>query len=346
MSIELQSNNTNNNVHYNVLNKEYRPFVVGDLHISDKYSGRHVDYFQDCIDFLNQITDEIKKNKVTHLILLGDLIGRTTEKNLQSRDTLMYFMKVLQVWNELTDGNVYSIRGNHDFSEKLTDFEMFVTLGLIKTTNHLDVGSIRFHMLDYGAHDRQIEVDPELYNVALMHTELHVEGTTNWFFRSKEGVDLSSLENLYGVELAIAGHIHNPSVRMVQTSIKDKDISLFYPGNGTRPKFDANIWTKCYGVLFNTTEEDVSIGQIEFQLKEGHEIFRNTFEDIPEEDEEVTNAPMFNIEQLSEILQQLNDYNIMGEGDYKSQVVKLGGLDKDAVELALQYIEIVEGEMK
>lgn len=330
----------------NASTTKFKPFIVGDLHISDKYSGRHVDYFQDCVDFLNNITEEMKKNEVTHLILTGDLIGRTTEKNLQSRETLMYFMKVLQVWNDMTGGNVYSVRGNHDFSEKLTDFEMFVTLGLIQTANFIDVGSIRFHFMDYGEHDRAIEYNEDKYNVAVMHTELHVEGITSWFFRSPEGVDLSSLENLYGVDLVIAGHIHNPSVRMVTTTIKDKDISLFYPGNGTRPKYDRNIWTKCFGILFDTDDVDVSMGTVEFDLKPADEIFRSTYEDVEEEEIVDDSTPMFNIEELSTILNQLNHYSIIGDSDYKTQITQLGGIDKEAVELALQYIEVVESEMK
>lgn len=337
---------TMNNVPHNGLSTLLRPFIIGDLHISDKYSGRHVDYFRDCVDFLSDVTEEIKKNNVTHLFLTGDLIGRTTEKNLQSRDSLMYFMKVLQVWNELTNGNVYSIRGNHDFSEKLTDFEMFVTLGLIKTADYVDVGAIRFHLIDYGDHERSITVDDSKYNVAIMHTNLQIEGVTTWFIGGKDGVELSSLENLYGVDLVVAGHIHTPSLRLVTTSIKDRDISLFYPGNGTRPRYEPNIWDKCYGVLFSTDGVDVQLGQVEFKLKPSHEVFRSTYEDIREVDEVIDDAPLFDIEQLSEILQQLNDYNLIGEGDYKSQIIKLGGIDKEAVDLALSYIEKVEAEMK
>lgn len=323
----------------------FRPLIIGDLHISDKYSGRHVDYFQDCVDFLNQITDEMKKNKVTHLFLTGDLIGRTTEKNLQERDTLMYFMKVLQVWNSLTNGNVYSARGNHDYAEVLTDFEMFVTLGLLKTAKHVDVGSARIHLIDYAEHKRAIEVDEDKYNLAIMHTNLQVEGVTTWFVGGRDGVELSSLENLYGVELVVAGHIHNPSIRTVTTSIRDKDISLFYPGCGTRPRYEPNIWNQAFGVLLETDAEDVKVGQVIFELKDGNTIFQSTHEDI-REDEEFSDAPMFDIEQLSEILQQLNDYNIMGEGDTKEQIIKFGGIDHDAVNLALEYLERVEAEMK
>lgn len=323
-----------------------RALIIGDLHIFDKYSGRHVDYFGDCCWFLEYITEEMKKNVITDLFLTGDVVGRTVEKNLQSRESLMYFMKVLQIWNDMTNGNVYSNRGNHDIGVKLTDFEMFVTLGLLKTADFVDVESTRFHLIDYGEHNRELSVDENKYNVAIMHTNLQIEGITNWFERGKDGVELSTLENLYGVDLVIGGHIHNPSLRLVSTSIRDREVALFYPGNGTRPRYDKNIWNKCYGVLIDTNEKDTQLGQIEFTLKDPKDFYQSTFEDIDEDNELLEEAPLFNIEQLSEILDELKNYNIMGDSDYKSQVVKFGGIDKEAVNLALEYIEIVEGEMR
>jgi predicted phosphodiesterase len=323
----------------------YKALVVGDLHVSDKYSGRHVDYFRDCVEFLQQITDEMENNKVTHLFLTGDLIGRTTEKNLQSRDSLLYFMKVLQIWNQMTNGHVYSNRGNHDFAKNLTDFEFFVSMGLIKTDDFVDVGAVRFHLIDWGDHTRAVTISEDKYNVAIMHTNLQVEGITTWFRGGNDGVELSTLENLYGIEFVIAGHIHNPSIRVVETSIRDKSVQLFYPGNASRPRYEPNIWEKCFGVLFDTDDKDVSLGQVEFKLRPQNEIFQSTYDDLEEEDL-VDDAPTFNIEQLSSILDELKNYNILGEADYKTQVIKLGGIDKEAVELALNYIEKVEGEMK
>jgi hypothetical protein len=172
-----------------------------------------------------------------------------------------------------------------------------------------------------------------------------LKGSRTGLKGGNDGVELSTLENLYGVDFVVAGHIHNPSARLVETSIRDKSIQLFYPGNGTRPRYEPNIWTKCFAILLKTDAEDVELGQIEFLLRDVSEIFQSTFEDI-EEDELIDDIPAFNIEQLSAILDELKNYNILGESDYKSQVVKLGGIDKDAVELALFYIEKVEGEMK
>lgn len=325
---------------------EYRPLIIGDLHISDKYSGRHVNYLENCIEVIQLITEKMRENKVTHLILTGDIIG-LSEKNLVRRDTLLYFMKVLQKWNDMTNGNVYSIRGNHDFGSKLTDFEVFTSLGLIKSVDNLDIGGIRFHLIDYGEETRQIEVDKDRYNVAIMHNNMQIEGVTTWFRGGKDGVEVSSLNNLYGVELIVAGHIHNPSVRMVMTSIRDKDIHLFYPGCPTRPTYDRDIWEKCFGVLFNTNDEgDVSLGQVVFELKPASEIFANTYADIEDEVIEEDTEPTYSLEELSSILAELQNYNIASGEDYKAQIRRVAGIDKEAAELALNYLEKAENKLK
>lgn len=328
---------------------EARILTVGDPHISDRYSGRHVDYFRDCTEWLDQVTAKIIEHKVTHLIVTGDWIGRTTEKNLQLRETLLYMIKVLQKWNELTNGNVYSITGNHDIAEKLTDYQIFVSMGLIKTGLDLDINQIRFHLMDYGDHEREITVAEDKFNVAIMHTELHVEGQTNWIFHSKEGVFLSSLENLKGVNFVVAGHIHTPSQRTVVTSIQGSDISLFYPGNGTRPSYDAHIWEKAFGVLFLTDDSGVDLQQIEFNLRPAGEIYQRVFDDVASDEEDTeteVNNSSFSVEELGDILKQLTDYHLIGEGNYKEQIKKLGGVDETAVSLALDYIERIEMEMK
>lgn len=327
---------------------------IGDLHISDKPSGKHRDYFGSCTDILSNITDTIRERKVTHLVLTGDLIGRTTEKNFQTREALVYFMKVLQLWNDLTNGNVFSLIGNHDMSEVTPDFEHLALLGYIKVIDSLEFDVLKCHMFNYGDHTRQIQVNPNKYNVAFMHTELHVEGATGWFFRSQEGVELSDLENLYGVAMVIAGHIHNPSVRVLETSIRDKSIKLFYPGNPTRPKKD-NTWTEAYGVLYSGTGDDLEFEKIVYELEPLETFFAKTYADAEDEvvladnndaegAEEV--ASKLNLSDLSEILNQLTKYNLADGVDYEKQISILAGEDKLAAQLAISTIKMMEAKLK
>lgn len=334
------------NIPVNALSEKFVPFVVGDLHISDKPSKVHNDYLQVCIDHLTDITQVIRDKGVTHLFLLGDLIGRTTERNLESREILMYLMKVLQTWNALTNNNVYSVRGNHDYGTNLTDFEIFTSLGLIQTPSHVDVGSVRFHLVNYGEVRRPLEIKEDYYNVALTHDELHIAGVTSWFIRSREAVDIETLDNFYGIDLILGGHIHTPSPKKVETQIKDKTISMMYLGNATLPSYERSPWDFTYGIFFITDEDDVTAGQHTFKVPTHDELFRKQIKDVEELEEEGglldASVAILDVEQLSEILSELTNYNLMGDSDYKTQIARLGGIDKEGVALALEYVEKVE----
>ncbi len=345
-----------------------RAEIIADLHISDVFNGQHVDYLQNCIDCLGMITNHIRDSKLTHLFLLGDIIGQN-EKNLKQRSTLLILMRTLQEWNNMTrnnyleelykrlqegkiseefyrkeketnTGNVYSVKGNHDMGNSITDFEMFVNLGLIKVEDTVDVDYVRFHLVNYGEERRTLLIDESKNNIALVHNNIMVEGITTWY-RGGHGIEMSTLTNFKGVELIVAGHIHDPSIKIVYGNIEDTDVALFYPGNITRPRYEANIWEKAFGIYISTEDvEGLTLEQKVFNLKPSSELFRKTFDDISEE--EIEQMPSINVEELSAILKELQTYSFIGNVDYKNQIVRLGGLDKEASDLALKYIEEAE----
>lgn len=323
---------------------KYRALVLGDFHISDKPSKRHKDYWGNCLAFLEQVTVSLVERKITHLFLTSDLIGRTNEKNFKERENLLYFIQVLQKWNDLTNGNVYALEGNHDVGSHLTDYQFIVSLGILKRAEQVDVGGIRFHLLDFGRHDRAIELREGFHNVAIMHTHLQVEGQTDWFFRSGDAVELSDLHNLKGVDMVIGGHIHDPSPRIVSTSIDDKPISLFYPGCGPRPIFKANDYHQCFGVFYETDEDNnVDLDQVIYEL-DPH-IWAKVI-DTEEDLDLLESEPEMNIQRLAEILDELKTYSLMGDHGYRDHIVQIGGIDKEGVDLALQYVDRAEAKLK
>ena len=322
---------------------ENKILVIGDLHISDRFSGRHKDYLENCFDCLDMIEKSIVEHEITHLICLGDWIGiGLAEKNLKERRTLLRLIQVLQKWNKLLNGNVYSLRGNHDIGKNMTDYDFFVTMGLLKYVPQLDIGSCRLHLFNYGEETRPIVVDNDKYNVGCFHTNLLIEGLTTWY-RGGVGVELSSLKNLYGISMAIAGHIHNPSMRLVSTSINDSDINLFYPGCPTRPRLEPNMWEKCYGVVLTTNEFDTQMDVITFDLKPLEEVF-TTLDEDPSIDEENEETIPFDLEALNEILNELEYFNVNSGLDYDSQIRRFAGLDKVAADIALEYLERAESQ--
>ena len=326
----------------------YKAIVIGDLHISDRYSGKHTDYYKNCVDVLMMLTEEIERGGYTHIFLLGDLVGMT-DKNMKTREGLLYFMRVLQHWRDVVKGNLFSVIGNHDIGGKLTDFEMFTTLDLIKTPSYVDMGCLRMHLINYGDEHRDIERNTAYqngYDIALMHNNLQVEGRTTWF-RAGEGIELSSLYNLKGVDVVVSGHIHNTSPAMVQTSIGESQVTLFYPGCPTRPKWDKNIWETTYGVVIEVDNQANSVGLDlrEFKLKPSSEIFKNSLDDA--DLTEIPEDTQVDIGMLTEILEELSNYNISnGVIDYKGKIKQLAGIDNEAAELAIEYVEKVELDFK
>lgn len=317
--------------------------VVGDPHISDKFKGKHKDYLSNCFYCMDKITETIKEEGITHLIVLGDWIGiGQNEKNLSERGVLLKVIQLLQLWNKLTNNNVYSIKGNHDIGSKLTDYELFESLGLLQNPKTLDFPSTRVHMFNYGEEQRAIEIAENKYNVGCFHANLLIEGLTTWY-RGGEGVELSTLENLYGMDLALAGHIHNPSPKKVQTSIRDREIELFYPGNMTRPKYEPNLWEHAYGVLLTIGEEETTREVVVYDLKPVSEVFTTTFDEVEVKD---GTEPIFDIEALTDVLNELNKYNIGTGQEYEIQVQRVAGLDKVGADLAMKYIEQVQNEFK
>lgn len=317
--------------------------VIGDLHISDRFSGRHINYLENCFDCLDMIEKSIVDNQITHLVCLGDWIGiGLTEKNLKERRTLLRLIQVLQKWNKLLNGNVYSLRGNHDIGKNMTDYDFFVTMGLLKNVPQLDVGTCRLHMFNYGEETRSIYVDNDKYNIGCFHSNLLIEGLTTWY-KGGVGVELSSLKNLYGISMAIAGHIHNPSLRLVSTSINDSKISLFYPGCPTRPRLEPNMWDKAYGVVITTDELDTQIDLINFDLKPLEEVF-TTLEEDPTKGMDDEESTPFDLDTLNDILNELQYFNVNSGQDYVSQIKRVAGLDKTAADIALKYLEDAEAQ--
>ena len=315
--------------------------IIGDLHISDRFSGRHLDYLENCFECLEMITQSIKDKGITHLICLGDWIGQgQAEKNLNKRPILLRLMQVLQEWNELTNNNVYSLKGNHDIGRGMTDYDFLVGAKLLKHAETLDIQSCRFHLFDYGSEDRMITIDEDKSNIGCFHTNLLIEGLTSWY-QAGVGRELSTLHNLSGIEYAIAGHIHNPSPRVVSTSILGNDINLFYPGCITRPKYEPNLWDHVFGVIVTTTDNGTALDFIKYDLKPFKEIFK---EEIAEEESGIGNLD--DIRKLSETFDFMQNYDLNSGLDYVSQIKKIAGLDLAAANLALKYVEEAEAQFK
>ena len=108
--------------------------IVGDLHFSDVFTGKHKNYLKNCCGVLGDISAKVKEVQPSALVLLGDIIG-WNETNIKNREVLSVFCKELKSWNEICP--VIVVKGNHDI-KGYPDFLFLEDIGLIKTSTELN----------------------------------------------------------------------------------------------------------------------------------------------------------------------------------------------------------------
>lgn len=332
----------------NMVYNRGKVLVIGDLHFSDAYVGSHKDYWQNCLEVAGTITNIIRNNNITHLFLTGDLFG-LKEKNFKNRDSLLTMMVLFQEWNRLTNNNVYSLVGNHDIGGKTTDFNVFEAIGLIKTTSllqedsetvaYVDIGCVRYHLIDYGAEHKKLSIKTGEHaeNVGITHADIQVTGKTTWWYPSKTTYELATMDNWVGLGLVVAGHIHNPSPQMVETSIcgSSNNTMLFYVGNPTRPSRN-NDWSNVWGIVIDATETTADLDIIPINLKPFNEIMATTVSD--EDSAKVTDdVDLVRVSDLTKVLETLHEYKLDTPDDIPEQIKVYGGNDSGAIEMALKY---------
>lgn len=321
----------------------YKVGIVGDLHLDDRNTGKHINYYSNCCNICKQITEMVENNGITHLIFLGDLFGNT-QHIVKKQSSRVHFTEYFAEWNKLTNGNVYSVAGNHDRGAYATDFDLLCASKLIKHPDKLQLEhngiKMCFHFIDYGDEKRTIALETDGYNVCLMHAHLTIEGQTD-YIKVQGGTELSTLDNLAGCGLVVSGHIHPPATKYMQTYIKGNAINLFYPGNTTRPRKEPDLWDTAYMLTIGTSDDGrIYETAIPFNLPNKEELFYTKEGTVAEEVEE--DNVQINVEALGQILQNLQEYQLIVNGGYKEQLNRFGALDTEARDLALKYIEKAE----
>lgn len=318
--------------------------ICGDLHLDDRQVGRHKNYYANCVDICEKITNVIKEKELTHLILLGDLFGNT-QHIVQKQSARIHFTEYFVKWNQMLNGNVYSVIGNHDKGAYATDFELLVTTGLVKIPRELDVGAYRIHFLNYGESNRALNMAQDKENVVVAHEYFTIEGQTN-YIKARGGLELSDMQNLKGVSLVVCGHIHNPSKTYLNTRIDGTPIYLYYPGCLTRPSKERDLWDVANILVMtsmvdneNPNNTEVAEEAVDVTLAAQDEVFLDT-PALNAVDVDVLECT--NVEVLGDILRNLQEYNLTVQGGYKEQIHRFGGMDSEATATVLKYVEQAE----
>lgn len=318
--------------------------VFGDTHFSAIFKGNHINYQEECLDVMARMIEIVKERKPNGVVLLGDLIG-VSERSIRDKRFLMEVTVWLQTLNNLTKGNVFIVRGNHDIGD-FPDFEYFKGVGLLKTPTELDhfvdgVLMARYHFVGYGEESRPLRyegVDDGVYQLVFGHNDYKISGVTNWY-TTKGGVEISTLSNFEDIKWIISGHIHEPSRSVVFATINGKSVNLFYPGAVSRVSA-SETYDDCYyfNLFFNEDEGGLDYSAEPFGLCPASEIFEEVESELTEEEELSKEEKEKANKRLAEILKEAMEYKLY-EGNLIDQIDRIPGATEEAKTVAKDYLQ-------
>lgn len=328
--------------------------IVGDLHFSDVYTGKHKNYLKNCFDALAKIRNRVLETKPAAVVFLGDVVG-VNEGNVRSREVLNQLCSFFREIGEVS--KVFCVRGNHDFNGSFPEFQFLSGLKLFETSassdgyfdffgtgksrDNGDAPEVRFHLMDYGSENMKFDLAPEpAVNIVLGHNNFTIQGLTNWY-QAHGGIELGTMENMQGIYMMISGHIHNPSPQIISTNmLVGGSCLLFYPGCPTRPSLEKNMYESTWFVEFKYDEDtgNTNYDAIEFPLSPISETFYSN-EDFVEEKSEEELAEMERTTALKDVLDDILKCRI-AQGDLVGQVKMIPNASEEAKAMAAQYLQI------
>lgn len=198
-----------------------RILLYGDMHLLSENYGNHRNYPEESLTTFSTITKIAEREKATHIIGLGDLT-QGLFKNLSYRKRVE---EQLQKQFELTEGRRWEIKGNHDSATYGdTEYEYYVYRKLIRPSENLTIGKLNITMVDNGKifeTPTNIDVSNGCTNIILQHdySKFSDSALPNY----GEPIILDNLEQWYGADYIISGHIHNEHI--IKGNIKSCGIS-------------------------------------------------------------------------------------------------------------------------
>lgn len=319
--------------------------LFGDLHLSSSFSGKHKNYLYECYETMEKIQNIVSEEKPHAVFFAGDLIG-VNERNLKDRQFLMRVVLFFSSLYNITKGNVYAVRGNHDIGD-FSDFDFLVGLGYIKTPQYVDYfvngnKELRFHFVNYGEENMPLHTeDTEFDHVVIGHADYYIEGETNWYGGSKsDRLEVKSLRNFNNVSFIFSGHIHLPSKDVIFSNLPNgEQVGVFYMGSVTRV---AEEYDACWYITFRYDEE------LESSTYDANLIPLTPYKDIyfdnkelinSEEDEESEEEQEKRTEALKEIIGEIFSSKL-ATGDLFSQIDRLPAAREHCKELAKSYLRL------
>lgn len=251
----------------------------GDLHLSSKNYGAHVNYPEETLEILRMITKQVEKDGVTHLIGLGDFsYGRFN--SLEYREAVE---AELEKQFKLVEGRRYEIKGNHDSATYgMTEFEYYIRKGLLLKSTCLSLGPVNISMIDYGEESTApvlIERDADKINVIAAHN--YPIFSDSYIGEYGKSLELDNFSRWYGVDHIISGHIHSEAVFSGMMLEKDQatgqtmghQVTVDFPGCLSRPAWNKSISNIGHMIELAIDEEGMTYNRLDIPLAPVEEIF-------------------------------------------------------------------------
>lgn len=308
--------------------------VYGDIHLSSKDYGAHRDYPKESLEYFRKITDKAEELGATYIIGTGDL----TFSRFHTLEYRKEVEKQLLRQYEMTNGNRYEVKGNHDSATNgMTEYEFYEQKGLIKHTDRLDVQNVHLTLSDY-AKIRNIDVNAVNseydVNILIAHDYLKFEDTRLPNFGT--AIEIDNMSKLYDIDYIICGHIHK-TMMFKGSIIKDnmaKEVFVFYPGCMTRPAF-GNDLDKVGSIAVITVEDGaVRYEKVEIPLWKIEESF--IMEDIQERQDKKEEKE--NRVDISDVVKQL-DQRDSSFGNPEDRIMSMQGIDEKYKLKAIQLLK-------
>lgn len=230
--------------------------IYGDIHLCSKNYGAHRDYPKESMEYFSKITETIQKRQLTHLIGTGDFsFGR-----FHSNEYRLFVENELQKQYQLTNGNRFELRGNHDEAGYgLTERDFYVAKGLLKPSSNLNIGNVHITMVDYGKTEETIPniVDSmNDINIIIAHDYYKFSGTQLPNFG--KAIDLDNYTPWFGLDYLVCGHVHK-DMEFDGSIIKDgmeHPVHVNYPGCMMRPAYRDGMMDEKGKVVIITIFDD------------------------------------------------------------------------------------------
>ena len=181
----------------------YKIGIVGDLHIDTNISSRKDNYFQTCLNKLEEVA-----SKCNNVIILGDVFNRESIPN----DFFYIFYNHINYLKLQYGTTFYSIIGNHDIPNEDETNLPKTSLGLCKVTNLINLIEVDKPVTIEGINFYTSYVNLDKCKEHLKTLKLNEKDVLllhHYFEDGFPGVELEDLENI-GCKNIFLGHNHSP----------------------------------------------------------------------------------------------------------------------------------------